>query len=342
MVGSMKVSKACITFCLRDSTNFLCSFSYDFDTCLAYVTINKRNITKSSIFYLNDDDPLTWTSKYGSITFNQIGNQLPTCGMNEKGLVVTLMWLDETEYPANDNRKALTELQWIQYQLDNSSSVQEVIESNSVARISKTSIAPLHYFISDKYGNSAVIEFLKGKLAVYQGAQLPLEVLPNTPYNDILSSFLQSKGEYSENTNTSNDIFRFNKTVKMIQDYNQQHLAHAIDYSFNILESVKCNNTRWNIVFDVYGNQIHYRTRENQIVRTISIMDFNYSCDKPQKIIDINKPLNNGWDDFVAYSTELNRELIYPVYAKVPEFSDWTTEQKEKIIHYPETMNCKY
>lgn len=296
-------SKACITLCIRDSNSFICSFSYDFDTCLAYVTINKRNLTKSSLFYIEEDEPVTWTSKYGSITFNQIGNQLPICGMNEKGLAVTLMWLDGTEYPEKDDRKALTELQWVQYQLDNSASIQEVIESNSKIRISRTSIVPLHYFIIDKYAHSAVIEFLNREMVVYKNDQLPLEVLPNTTYKDILNSYFQSKGEYPDNTDNSNDLLRFNKTVKMIQEFDKQHSTDIIKYSFDVLESVKCSNTRWNIVFDIKREQIYYRTRENPQVRTINIDDFNYDCDSPQKIIDINQPI-------IAYSCDFGHLIL--------------------------------
>ena len=32
--------------------------------------------------------PASWVSKYGSVTFNQYGRELPTGGMNEAGLVV--------------------------------------------------------------------------------------------------------------------------------------------------------------------------------------------------------------------------------------------------------------
>ena len=66
-----------------------------------------------------DGNTISWVSQYGSITFNQYGKEFPTGGMNEKGLVVELMWLDGTIYPQPDERPAIGVLQWIQYQLDN-------------------------------------------------------------------------------------------------------------------------------------------------------------------------------------------------------------------------------
>ena len=82
-----------------------------------------------------DGETISWVSKYGSITFNQYGKEFPTGGMNEKGLVVELMWLDETRYPEPDQRGVLNVLQWIQYQLDNSQTIDEVIASDKKIRI---------------------------------------------------------------------------------------------------------------------------------------------------------------------------------------------------------------
>jgi penicillin V acylase-like amidase (Ntn superfamily) len=43
-------------------------------------------------------NPAKWVSRYGSVTFNQYGCENPTGGMNEAGLVVEQMWLDESAY----------------------------------------------------------------------------------------------------------------------------------------------------------------------------------------------------------------------------------------------------
>ena len=56
---------------------------------------------------------LNWTSTYGSATFNQYGREFPMGAMNEAGLVVETMMLDETEYPEADSRPAINILQWI-------------------------------------------------------------------------------------------------------------------------------------------------------------------------------------------------------------------------------------
>ena len=90
--------------------------------------INKRGVTKT---VRRGTPALTWTSKYGSITFNQYGREFAHGGMNEAGLVIELMWLQETQYPGPDDRFGLDCLQWVQYHLDTSATVAEVLASDA-------------------------------------------------------------------------------------------------------------------------------------------------------------------------------------------------------------------
>ena len=103
--------------------------NYDWMADEGMVCTNQRGLTKTSM-KMPDGNTISWVSRYGSITFNQYGKEFPTGGMNEKGLVVELMWLDGTIYPQPDERPSIGVLQWIQYQLDNHASIEEVIKSD--------------------------------------------------------------------------------------------------------------------------------------------------------------------------------------------------------------------
>ena len=70
----------------------------------------------------------------------------PLGGMNEKGLVVEIMWLDSSEYPKPDGKPSVNELQWIQYQLDNFATVNDVLSAAAKIRVSKV------YAASSLYG----------------------------------------------------------------------------------------------------------------------------------------------------------------------------------------------
>jgi choloylglycine hydrolase len=112
------VSVACTTFCINKNGHIVFGRNYDWVTDAGIVNTNQRDLFKTSM-KAGDGETISWISKYGSITFNQYGKEFPTGGMNEKGLVVELTWLDGSRYPEKDSRSAVNVLQWIQYQLDN-------------------------------------------------------------------------------------------------------------------------------------------------------------------------------------------------------------------------------
>ncbi|HVG42417.1 MAG TPA: linear amide C-N hydrolase, partial [Chitinophagaceae bacterium] len=124
----------CTTFFLQKQGQMVFGRNYDWVTATGLVNTNLRGLAKSSL-PIGGGSILRWTSKYGSVTFNQYGKEFPNGGMNEQGLVVELMWLSDSRYPAADNRPALSVLQWIQYQLDNCESVEEVIVTDKNLRI---------------------------------------------------------------------------------------------------------------------------------------------------------------------------------------------------------------
>jgi choloylglycine hydrolase len=84
------------------------------------------------------------------------------------------------KYPESDDRPVLGVLQWIQYQLDNNATIEEVIATDAKIRISPNN-PPLHYLIADASGNAATIEFFNGKIVVHKGKDLPFPVLTNNP-----------------------------------------------------------------------------------------------------------------------------------------------------------------
>src|SRR4030095_6709679 len=110
-------SSACTTFLLNKNGQLVFGRNYDWVTNAGIVCTNLRGLQKTSMKE-EEGTPISWVSQYGSITFNQYGKEFPNGGMNEKGLVVEMMWLDGTKFPDPDNRSPLNVLQWIQYQLD--------------------------------------------------------------------------------------------------------------------------------------------------------------------------------------------------------------------------------
>jgi choloylglycine hydrolase len=132
---------------------------------------------------------ITWTSKYGSViaAFYDVST---VDGMNEKGLVANVLYLVESDYGKPDGKRPnLSIAGWGQYVLDNYATVEEAVEE--LRKEPFTIIAPIlpnkrpgqgHLAISDPTGDSAIFEYIKGKLVIHHGRKY--QVMTNSPSFD--------------------------------------------------------------------------------------------------------------------------------------------------------------
>lgn len=129
---------------------------------------------------------LEWTSRYGSVVVSFYG-VASADGMNEKGLVVNILYLAESDYGTPvAGRPNLSIGGWAQYVLDSYATVAE-----AVAELEKepfTIVAPVlpngdpgvgHLAISDPSGDSAILEYIGGRLVIHHGRDYA--VLTNSP-----------------------------------------------------------------------------------------------------------------------------------------------------------------
>ena len=131
---SVTTAFPCTTFVLEGGGKIYFGRNLDWDWESGMVVVNPRGVQKTALV-MPGHAPAKWKSKYGSVTFNQFGDEVPFGGMNEAGLVVDNMWLDETQYPTADSRPEINMLQWVQYQLDTCRTVAEVLANDSKIRL---------------------------------------------------------------------------------------------------------------------------------------------------------------------------------------------------------------
>jgi penicillin V acylase-like amidase (Ntn superfamily) len=144
------------------------------------------------------ENSLTWEAKYGSVVVTAFHTNAVSDGINEKGLAVHLLYLSKTTYP--DNNKKLPQISntmWAQYILDNFTTVEEALEGTKDLQIVPTKIHdqtwPIHLAMEDQTGDSAIIEFIDGKMHIYHGPQY--QVMTNEPAYDIqLANLKRYKG----------------------------------------------------------------------------------------------------------------------------------------------------
>jgi penicillin V acylase-like amidase (Ntn superfamily) len=307
------IGRPCTTFLIQHNGQIAFGKNYDWITGNGVVCTNQKGLYKSS-YRQSDGDVISWLSKYGSISFNQYGKEFPTGGMNEAGLVIELMWMDGTHYPLPDDRPSVSELQWIQYQLDNCVSVEEVISTDTLLRIS-SSATPLHFLIADSGGNAAVIEFINGKMVAYWGKELPYSVLTNNFYSSTLKHMLNSDNSKIAYTFTfqGNSLERFVTASNMVKNYPiKSSNKSVIDYSFDVLESVKQSNfTKWSIVYDISQRKIYFKSELNPELKWVNFSNINFSCLSNQLFFNINQGMNgNISKNFIPFSDAVNKRVL--------------------------------
>lgn len=132
---------------------------------------------------------LRWVSRFGSIAASSWDIATPD-GMNEKGLVANMLWLVQSEYPTFDKERGetgLTIAAWAQYVLDNYATVKEAVESlRKEDFVVVTDFIPgtdkfttVHLSISDASGDSAILEYVEGKLVIHHDSSY--QVMTNDP-----------------------------------------------------------------------------------------------------------------------------------------------------------------
>jgi penicillin V acylase-like amidase (Ntn superfamily) len=332
---------ACTTFCFMDKGAWVYGRNYDWYIEHCLIMVNKRGVLKTA---LTQDNPAQWTARYGSITFNQYGREFPLGGMNEAGLVIEVMWLEYTEYPHPDSRKAVSDLQWVQYQLDNCSTVDEVIASNDVVRITVRRATPLHFLVCDRSGKAAAIEFLGGKMVVHTGEELPATVLTNNTYSYSLRLYEAFDGDEKKEAFAAAgySLKRFVWAAQGTKNWDPSAGRSPIDYAFGILDKVAVSATQFRIVYDVGNGRIYYRCKSNGGIRSIDVKKFDYSCDKQVKVLDI---VLGGAGDvtgmFSDYTYEANYDLINRSYSDTDFLKETPENLRGMVARYPESLPCK-
>jgi len=326
-------ASACTTFCLRDGGRIVFGKNYDWAVGDGLLVVNKRGVSRKADAE-GDPKPASWTSKYGSVTFNQYGRDFPSGGMNEKGLTIELMWLAGSRYPAADARPAVDVLQWIQYNLDNHATVAEVLKSDKALRIAGD--VPIHYLVADRQGQVATVEFLDGRMVAHTGDELPVAALANSTYAESLRA---------GRTEGPSSLARFGRAARRVESFKARG-TDAVDYAFETLDQVaQPGYTQWSIVYEVDRGRVHFRTRDRRKIRSLDLKDVDFSCSTPVRVLDLDADGADTEGDvarrLVPYTLEINRELVTAAFRKTSFLAGVPKAEIERVARYPESAVCR-
>jgi choloylglycine hydrolase len=356
LVVSGALATVLCTILLTEAMSRACSvFSFSTDSGAVYgqnldwhspfpgqVIANKRGVRKRLLPWKGswpaqaDSGIVTWVSRYGSVTFTCYGRDFIEGGMNEAGLMI-----DETNlsavYPPDDGRPGISCPQWMQFQLDNFATVDEVFEHLDDLRPDGEG---WHYLVTDRTGTCAVIEYLNGQATVHSGNAIEICALTNTTYGQALTHIPLDAAFGGEiDIGAGSDSYgRFVRITELLRDYDPDRDGGACDYAFRILDEVSCDETLRSVVYDSGRTRVIWKTRNNARIRWLDLRELDLSGDTPTQILDVEAGVGDVSPLLTDYSVARNRDLVVAVLGTAAEDSSTIEELRRRGIAFDQAL----
>ena len=271
---------------------------------------------------------IKWTSKYGSVIAS--GYDISTTdGVNEAGLNANLLWLVESEYPnaKTSNKPTLSLSLWAQYVLDNFASVDEAVKALekepfivlSDAVPGESRLATLHLSISDKSGDSAIIEYIKGKQVIHHSRDY--QVMTNSPTYEkqiALDDYWQAIGGTTMLPGTNRAADRFARASFYINAIPKSGTPQdtvasvfsvirnvSVPFGLNTEEEPNISSTRWRTVFDHSRQLYFFELTQSPNVFWVDLKKINFDAQSGHvQKLTISPDLNK------TYSGEVSNQFV--------------------------------
>ncbi|WP_428985070.1 linear amide C-N hydrolase [Pseudomonas protegens] len=269
---------------------------------------------------------IKWTSRYGCVIAS--GYDIATTdGVNQAGLVTNLLWLVESQYPVPDNGKpGLSIAAWAQYVLDNYATVAEAVDALKKEPFTlvtanvpgDTRLATLHLSISDATGDSAIIEYIKGKPVIHHGREF--QVMTNSPTFDeqlALNAYWKSIGGtvMLPGTNRAADRFaRASFYVNAIPKDESPQVSLAsvfsvirnvsVPYGISTPGEPNISSTRWRTVVDHQRKLYFFESALTPNTFWVDLKKIDFASTTGQV-----KKLDLGKDQSTIYSGEVSGDF---------------------------------
>jgi len=272
---------------------------------------------------------LSWKTKYGYVYLDGLGVDIAVDGMNEAGLSFEELYLPGlAEYQtvtADQDAKALPYSSFGDWILGNFRTIDEVrqalpsvvIFANKLPGLGDT-IFPVHFSIFEASGKGIVIEYIAGKLHVYDNIGVMtnspsydwhttnllnyIRLAPVNPPNVIVNGVTyEANGQGYGMIGLPGDISppsRFVKTATLLQvavpsvdaagALNMaQHIINNVDIPLGVAREPQSGNyisdiTQWVVFKDLTHKNFYYRTYDNMTIRMVSLAKINFADNAPR------------------------------------------------------------
>lgn len=328
---SLSTSYACTDFRLKaDDGSILISRTMEFAQPFKS---NLRTSNRGRVFTETAPDGkpgMSWKAQYGYVFLDGLNTDFAIDGMNEKGLSIEALYLPgETQYqtvPAGHNNQALAYLHfgdWILSRFQNVDEVRTALPNVFVYEQPLASqdniVLPAHFAIHDAAGKSLVVEFVGGKMNVFNN---DMGVMTNSPTFDWQLTNLRNYINLSPVTPNpvvfGNLVFaatgqgagmlglpgdvsppsRFVKIALMkssiVPPTNAldalnvaQHIINNVDIPAGFVRAQQNGNmlnetTQWTIFKDLTNKIFYYKTYEDTTLHSVALPSIDFSEKAPR------------------------------------------------------------
>lgn len=244
-----------------------------------------------------------WMSRYGSVVASAF-EAATADGMNEAGLVANLLYLAESEYvqpSPGDTRLPLSISAWAQYVLDHYATVAEAVAALRqepfyvVAVMTPDGHAgTVHLAVSDPTGDSAIFEYVGGKLVIHHGRRY--QVMTNSPVYDqqlALDAYWQQIGGITMLPGTNRAADRFVRASFYINAIPRTaDSAEAVAGAFSVIRNVSVPlgistpgqpniaSTLWRTVSDHKHKRYYFESTRSPNVFWVNLADMEFAPGK--------------------------------------------------------------
>lgn len=242
------------------------------------IILNPAGLLKTAELMGASGTPLVWTATRKSLTFTIGAADFPVSGFNDAGLTMGILMLSEESaaFPADPNPlKAVPATQFVQYNLDTATTVDEVIASTEMIRPS--SKLKMHYFVCDKNRDCVIIQYVDGKVHTYKTRDLP--VLTNSLYPTSVATYEKCKGINCDKSNLS--LWRFDRLAYLRSQMKADQYFPTQAYSaLNEVAQSTDFVTRFQLIYDARRSRMFIRRAGQQDVAWVHV---DFKTVKPTK-----------------------------------------------------------
>ena len=306
-----KPANACTTFTHKAADGIV--FAGNMDLLVptgGLVVVNRRGIAKRNIRPNKDGTIASWTTRYGSVSFNIAGRGFAWGGLNEAGLAIQTLEVRTEAYPEPDHRIPLDNGSWIQYALDMAGSVADVVAMDKTTRPVKDGGYGFHAIVTDATSASAVVEYIDGKMVVYTGKTLPIHALSNIAYDKALWSY-RNDGPRWWWSGMGDSPERFAAVARRVAQYKPGTHMNSTRYALGSLTRAANQYTLWSVVYNIDKRKIWFRTVRSGNTKYMNLSDFDFSCNAPSLMLDVDtRERGHVADKFQPYDRQMNQRVF--------------------------------